>query len=457
VTLRTMVFPVGREPDRDVEASTRARRGEGVEADRAGDPRAAVLRLQRTAGNRAVVRLLRQAAAVQPSNAWDELYYEIGALELALVKLNATAPVVGERTDLTSRLQEIMGELGDPAATSEVDLARVRAEFEAFKAGLETDRVAVTRWWASLTAQYEEEDARLAKSSEPSDKRAREILAQSYATAKRRLDTTGAYARSYDVMSFADLLFGRKHVEKALDEEIQKELDTVFDEPPAGAAGGRELEEVGALRKAYAEGVNAIGEEAKLMVSRGVEKADVAKWANDARNALKVKIRNQGARIVKVMAEARNIRKYGNPVGKTYEQLRAEGKTDEEIIESAARGSAKITRWAGRLRIAGRILIAIDIGIGVWNVATASVEDRPRVLLHEAGRIGGGLAGAYGGAKVGGVIGGEIGGPWGAGIGAVVGGIGGLIFGSKAGAKLGDFVANTFYPPAQTKFEGDFQ
>jgi hypothetical protein len=260
------------------------------------------------------------------------------------------------------------------------------------------------------------------------------------------------------------MLASRKHIEKALDAEIRTQIDTVFDPPagsaddlPSGSAVGVELEEMGALREVYANGTTAIGDEARLMLSRGVAEAEVAEWANQARNALKAEIRNRGARIVKVVAEWRNVRKYGNPLGPTAEQLRARGKTNAQIIESAARDSAKATRWAGRLRIAGRILIALDIGIGVWNVATAEVEDRPRVLLHEAGRIGGGLAGAWGGAKIGGAIGLEFGGPWGAAIGGVVGGAGGLLFGSKYGGKLGDFVANEFYPPAKTRFEGDFE
>jgi hypothetical protein len=35
--------------------------------------------------------------------------------------------------------------------------------------------------------------------------------------------------------------------------------------------------------------------------------------------------------------EQRNINKYGNPLGPTIEQLRAQGKTWEQIIESATR------------------------------------------------------------------------------------------------------------------------
>ena len=59
------------------------------------------------------------------------------------------------------------------------------------------------------------------------------------------------------------------------------------------------------------------------------------------RNALKLKYREfSPADQVKIF-EQRNIEKYGNPLGPTVEQLRAQGKTWEDIIESAARPGGK--------------------------------------------------------------------------------------------------------------------
>jgi hypothetical protein len=170
------------------------------------------------------------------------------------------------------------------------------------------------------------------------------------------------------------------------------------------------------------------------------------------------------------------MKKYGNPLGLTAEELRARGKTNEQIIESVGRANLNVSKWVGRLRIAGRILIAIDIGMAAYHVATAPEVDRPKVLLEEtgalAGAIAGGEAGAVGGAKIGAWIGGIIGGGGtapiggegaipgaglGGAIGGVIGGIGGAIGGAWAGKKLGDFIAEQSYPPAQTAFEGDFQ
>jgi hypothetical protein len=237
----------------------------------------------------------------------------------------------------------------------------------------------------------------------------------------------------------------RRREERAADEEL--DLGPLL---PAGL----QLEEAAGLRAAYQEGARAIGETAQKMLDAGVKQAEVAEWATNARNALKQEIRTKGARIIKALAEARNMKVYGNPLGPSAEQLRAAGKSDAQIIEGAKRSNPSVSRWTGRLRVAGRILIALDIGIGLYNVGTAGNE-WPRVLMRETGRIGGGVGGAYAGAKAFGLAFSWTG-PIGAGIAAGVGGIGGALLGSWAGSKVGDFVADQFWPPAQTAFEGDF-
>jgi hypothetical protein len=231
-----------------------------------------------------------------------------------------------------------------------------------------------------------------------------------------------------------------------------------------------EAEDAARLRELYQKGAKAIADEARAMEqAAGGDPAklrEVADWAVKSRNALKAKIRDQGARILKAIAEARNIRKYGNPLGPSAEALRGRGITDQQIIESATRSNKSVTRWVGRLRIAGRIMIAIDIGIAMWRISEAETN-RPHVIGEEVGGILGVLAGAaaggWAGAKVGAVIGGLAGAPAagvgaapGAGIGALIGGIGGAIAGGWAGRKAGGWVADQIYPPDQTEFEGDF-
>lgn len=216
-----------------------------------------------------------------------------------------------------------------------------------------------------------------------------------------------------------------------------------------------------ALRDIYLRGDAAIRAEAQAMVAAGKSEVEAARWAVQARNQLRQSIRDQGEPIVDAIAQARR----GARDMPTYESLRARGKTDAQIIESAGRSNADVNRWVGRIRIAGRILIAVDIGIGAYNVATAPEVDRPRVLASEVGRVGGALAGGWAGGKGGAAVGGLIGsffGPGlgtaiGAGIGGVLGGIGGAIGGGWAGSSAAEWAIEQFYPPAETRFEGSFE
>jgi hypothetical protein len=57
----------------------------------------------------------------------------------------------------------------------------------------------------------------------------------------------------------------------------------------------------------------------------------------DIRNQLKVQYRALSPADAAKAFEQRNILKYGNPLGPSADQLRAAGKTWEQIIEGAAR------------------------------------------------------------------------------------------------------------------------
>jgi len=255
---------------------------------------------------------------------------------------------------------------------------------------------------------------------------------------------------------------------EALSPEEKLRVDITEDDfevlRPLLTEAGLEAGHMAGLRDAYAKGCQEIWEVAHLMLAKGRSVDEVANWAVEARNMLKEQIRDEGPRIVKVLAEARNMRKYGNVVGPTAEELRAGGRTSEEIIEGVVRSNPSVTRWAGRLRIAGRIMIAIDIGIGIINVLSAPAVDMPRVLIEETGAIAGGIAGGAQGARGGAALGGAIGElfgpeaiPVGAAIGGFLGGIGGAIGGAWAGRMAARWVAKELFPPKETKFEGAFR
>src|SRR5690606_7304738 len=89
------------------------------------------------------------------------------------------------------------------------------------------------------------------------------------------------------------------------------------------------------LREIYDSSAKGITETAKELIKKGLPQRDAAKWANEARNALKESIRTDGNPILKKVFESRNLNKYGNKLGPTYEQLyqkySKQGLTPEEI------------------------------------------------------------------------------------------------------------------------------
>ncbi len=242
---------------------------------------------------------------------------------------------------------------------------------------------------------------------------------------------------------------------------------------------GTTIEVEAVLRTLYQRADAAIAREAEYMISealaQGADPATaretVARWVVEARNQAKAQIRRWDLDVLRILAEDRNTQRYGDPLGPSHQQLRygdpsrgIRPRNNQEIIKGVTKTNPRVNRWVGRLRIAGRIMIAVDVGVSAWNVASAPEVDRPRVALREVGGLAGAAAGGWGGAKLGGMAGAAIG-AWfggagaapGAAIGAVMGGIGGAIGGGLLGRAAGELVADQLYPPSETAFEGGFE
>ncbi len=226
------------------------------------------------------------------------------------------------------------------------------------------------------------------------------------------------------------------------------------------------------LRKIYESAARGITETAKELVSSGsVPQADVTKWAVDARNGLKANIRSQGNPILKQVFEQRNLLKYGDKLGPSYQQLYAklakqglsEAEINARIISSSGRSSAAFNRWSGALKWGGRILLAIDICLAGAKVYLAPEGQRSETALKEAFRIGGALVVGAAGAKAGAALGASIGalfGGAGAAPGAIIGGIIGGIGGAIFGGWLGESAIDQLYkllPPDGVVFEGQLE
>jgi hypothetical protein len=207
-----------------------------------------------------------------------------------------------------------------------------------------------------------------------------------------------------------------------------------------GVAAGSTMTAEAALREVYARSAREISETARDMIRAGTTPDEAARWAVNARNELKTTIRQRGSAIVKGLAEARNVRKYGNKVGPTYDELIRQGKTPEDIIGKSGRASTKVNRFSGSMRIGGWLLIAVDVVIVTWEVYEAEEGQGLRTAIRGGGGIAGALAGGWlgmkGGAAVGGAIGlwfGGAGAAPGAAIGGFIGGVGGAIGGGILG------------------------
>ncbi|MFB7475102.1 RHS repeat domain-containing protein [Kitasatospora sp. NPDC056184] len=160
-----------------------------------------------------------------------------------------------------------------------------------------------------------------------------------------------------------------------------------------------------------------------------------AQWVVDERNALRSHYRTP-------FEDWYLPRKRGERDFPTYDSLR-QRKSDVEIIESAGKTNPRANQLAKVSKIGGRVMLGVDIGLGVYEVATAPEGQKVRTAAREAGGIGGALAGAKGGAVVGAAIGSFFPGP-GTAIGAVAGGVIGAAAGSYVGRKLGGWVGGLF-------------
>jgi FtsZ-binding cell division protein ZapB len=95
------------------------------------------------------------------------------------------------------------------------------------------------------------------------------------------------------------------------------------------------------LRLEYEQASRDLLSQTQRMLSQGIPEEQVARWAVERRNQLKVEYRELTPPNMLADIEARNIREYKNPLGPNVEQLRAEGKSWQQIIEGAAKPGGK--------------------------------------------------------------------------------------------------------------------
>ncbi|MCF2132958.1 hemagglutinin repeat-containing protein, partial [Mycetohabitans sp. B3] len=94
-------------------------------------------------------------------------------------------------------------------------------------------------------------------------------------------------------------------------------------------------------RIAYEADAKRINDAVSGMRATGIKEEAIAKWAVDQRNNLKIRYRDISPPEFVKAAEARNMEKYGNPLGPTVDQLRSKGLSWRQIADSAASPGGK--------------------------------------------------------------------------------------------------------------------
>jgi hypothetical protein len=116
-----------------------------------------------------------------------------------------------------------------------------------------------------------------------------------------------------------------------------------------------------------------------------------------------------------------------------------EGATLSEAV-AAERALLRNVRY---LRWGGRVFLVLGVGLSVHRVASATSDERPRIVVQEAGGWAFSLAGAWAGVKAGGLAGGVLGIESGPGL-LVTGAIGAVI-GGGIGFFVGEEIADSIY------------
>jgi hypothetical protein len=201
----------------------------------------------------------------------------------------------------------------------------------------------------------------------------------------------------------------------------------------AGLSFGARFINDAATRAGYRRGIVEFVWELRDQVRSGAMSMEEAtRLAHQTRNLLMEQARARTSDFGRAMAQemkasgrtfeqlldryAREI--YGRPPAQLTQAER--DRVMRRILVRASRSNASVNALVGRLGVAGRALVAVSIGLAVYNVATA--EDPARAAVREGAVVGSGVLGGMAGGAAAGLVCGP-GAPVCSGIGIIVGGV----------------------------------
>ncbi len=101
------------------------------------------------------------------------------------------------------------------------------------------------------------------------------------------------------------------------------------------------------LRRAYEDEVRKLEKTAQELAARGRSSEAIARELHEARRQLGVRYKDATPEPLREYIYQLNMKRYGDPLGPSYDDLRALGKTDEEIVAGATRPSTDIDKLLG--------------------------------------------------------------------------------------------------------------
>jgi hypothetical protein len=182
------------------------------------------------------------------------------------------------------------------------------------------------------------------------------------------------------------------------------------------ANGGAHLTIDGAARQLYAKEIRRMADALRADAASGrITWADAAAQANEARNLVMDIVRNRSTPIGRAVAQRikaqgyslnqliarQTVKLHGERAVFSRLAAQKQNVVFAEIVSSAGRSNAAVTRVMARMRYAGRGLIVVALGLSVYNVATA--RNRGKAIKQELAANGAGIAGGIAGGALAGL------------------------------------------------------
>lgn len=135
-------------------------------------------------------------------------------------------------------------------------------------------------------------------------------------------------------------------------------------------AFGATLEMSGQVRRSYSWIASNVAAAAEMDVGRGGALQQLAREASAGRRFIESVARPETPQPVRLIRDLRNLHAYSDRLGPSYEQLRADGKSDWQILKGSGKTNLGWNFAGGVARVAGTGLTLAGVGLSSVQVGT---------------------------------------------------------------------------------------